>query len=214
MYTRGSQSTLGHVLLITGHKPFAAAPIAAPPASMSLFSSREWWTARLGDSEEFDQNSLVVANIDNEPSGAGERWVAAGAGGGAAGPCCACSCAAACLQRTARLPDRSPPRLPPAAKLVTGSLQGVLRVHKPHGRDYRVEDCLLEVQLEAGILQLAVGRFAGGCVPRAHTHACMRAARRHACNTARACRVASTRHYACTSACWTGDGQACGRRPP
>lgn len=50
---------------------------------------------------------------------------------------------------------------PHAAKLVTGSLQGVLRVHKPHGRGFRPEDCLLEAQLEAGILQIKAGRFAG-----------------------------------------------------
>ncbi|KIZ05707.1 putative Protein PTHB1 [Monoraphidium neglectum] len=85
---------------------------------MSLFGSREWWAARLGDSEEFDQRSLCVANIDNDPSG--------------------------------------------AAKIVTASLQGVLRVHLPHGRDFRVEDCLLESQLESGILQIEAGRFAGG----------------------------------------------------
>lgn len=47
------------------------------------------------------------------------------------------------------------------AKLVTGSLEGVLRVHLPHGRGYHLEDCLLETQLEAGILQLEIGRFAG-----------------------------------------------------
>lgn len=44
---------------------------------MSLFSSREWWTTRLGDSEEFDQGSLCVANIDGDPSGAGARGVGA-----------------------------------------------------------------------------------------------------------------------------------------
>jgi hypothetical protein len=46
---------------------------------MSLFGSREWWAARLGDSEEFDQRSLCVANIDNDPSGAGAVQTAASA---------------------------------------------------------------------------------------------------------------------------------------
>jgi len=40
--------------------------------SMSLFGSREWWAARLGDGdEEFDQGSLCIANIDNAQNGAG-----------------------------------------------------------------------------------------------------------------------------------------------
>ncbi len=41
---------------------------------MSLFTAKEWWATQLGASgqEEFDQGSLCVANIDNDPSGAGE----------------------------------------------------------------------------------------------------------------------------------------------
>jgi hypothetical protein len=30
---------------------------------MSLFSTREWWSARLGEREEFDQASLCVASL-------------------------------------------------------------------------------------------------------------------------------------------------------
>jgi hypothetical protein len=41
---------------------------------MSLFSTREWWDTRLGSNEEFHLGSLCVANIDNDPSGAGV-WV-------------------------------------------------------------------------------------------------------------------------------------------
>lgn len=48
-----------------------------------------------------------------------------------------------------------------AAKIVTGSLQGVLRVHLPHQRGYHVEDMLLETELEGSILQLAAGNFLG-----------------------------------------------------
>jgi hypothetical protein len=40
---------------------------------MSLFSSREWWSTRLGTGEEFDQGSIAIANIDNDPNGNGEQ---------------------------------------------------------------------------------------------------------------------------------------------
>jgi Bardet-Biedl syndrome 9 protein len=40
---------------------------------MSLFSSRQWWQTRLGSDEEFDQGSICVANIDNDPVGTGEQ---------------------------------------------------------------------------------------------------------------------------------------------
>lgn len=46
-------------------------------------------------------------------------------------------------------------------KIITGSLQGVLRVHLPHRQDCKVEDILLEQELEAAILQLEAGRFLG-----------------------------------------------------
>jgi hypothetical protein len=39
---------------------------------MSLFSSRQWWHTRLGSGEEFDQGSICVANIDNDPNGTGK----------------------------------------------------------------------------------------------------------------------------------------------
>ena len=36
---------------------------------MSLFQVRNWWEIRCGHSdEEFDQNNLIVGNIDNDPS--------------------------------------------------------------------------------------------------------------------------------------------------
>ncbi|CAM9950896.1 unnamed protein product, partial [Phaeothamnion confervicola] len=44
-------------------------------------------------------------------------------------------------------------------KIVTGSFQGVLRVYLPSQMDFRIEDVLLEQNLGAPILQLAVGRF-------------------------------------------------------
>jgi hypothetical protein len=48
-----------------------------------------------------------------------------------------------------------------AAKIITGSLQGMLRVHLPHQRGYHIEDMLLETELESSILQLAAGNFLG-----------------------------------------------------
>lgn len=50
-----------------------------------------------------------------------------------------------------------------AVKIITGSIQGVLRVHQPHQQGYHIEDILLEVQLDSSILQLAAGNFLG-CV--------------------------------------------------
>lgn len=46
-------------------------------------------------------------------------------------------------------------------KVITGSLQGVLRVHQPHQQGYHIEDILLEAQLDSSILQLAAGNFMG-----------------------------------------------------
>jgi hypothetical protein len=66
---------------------------------------------------------------------------------------------------------------PHAACIVTGSLQGVLRVHAPHGRGYHPEDLLLETTLEAGILQLEAGRFAGCALGASCAAACRGCAR-------------------------------------
>lgn len=46
-----------------------------------------------------------------------------------------------------------------AVKIITGSLQGNLRMYLPKERDYRPEDLLLEQELEQAILQIAAGRF-------------------------------------------------------
>ncbi|KAJ9470991.1 Protein pthb1-like protein [Diplonema papillatum] len=35
----------------------------------SLFKARDWWQTRCGENEEFDRGCLVVANVDNDPSG-------------------------------------------------------------------------------------------------------------------------------------------------
>jgi hypothetical protein len=59
-----------------------------------------------------------------------------------------------------------------AVKVITGSLQGVLRVHQPK-QGYTIEDILLETQLDSSILQLAAGNFLG-CVPACHALTCSR----------------------------------------
>eukprot|EP00752_Nemacystus_decipiens_P002953 g2744.t1 len=82
---------------------------------MSLFRTREWWSTKLGEGEEFDRGSMAVGNVDNDTSG--------------------------------------------SLKVVTGSLQGMLRVHHPVKADFRIEDLLLEQDLGAPILQVSIGRF-------------------------------------------------------
>jgi Bardet-Biedl syndrome 9 protein len=49
-----------------------------------------------------------------------------------------------------------------ALKIVTASLQGVLRVHKPSAGGFAPDDCLLELQLDGPVLQLAPARAAPG----------------------------------------------------
>lgn len=44
-------------------------------------------------------------------------------------------------------------------KIVTGSLHGMLRVYFPRQNEYRIEDLVLEAQLDAPILQLLAGKF-------------------------------------------------------
>ena len=47
----------------------------------------------------------------------------------------------------------------PAAKIVTGSFQGNLRIYKVRDRDFKAEDLLLEQLLEGPILQVTSGRY-------------------------------------------------------
>lgn len=47
-------------------------------------------------------------------------------------------------------------------KIITGSFSGVLRVYAPTAPEYQPSDLLLETQLDAPILQLALGRFHPG----------------------------------------------------
>lgn len=49
-----------------------------------------------------------------------------------------------------------------ANKIVTGSLQGVLRMYAPKQKGYKIEDLILEKNMDAPILQLAAGWFIQG----------------------------------------------------
>ena len=33
---------------------------------MSIFQAKEWWSTTVGENEEFDHNSICIANIDND----------------------------------------------------------------------------------------------------------------------------------------------------
>lgn len=39
---------------------------------MSLFKARDWWSATLGEGEEFDQGCLCVGDVDNSGTGLGQ----------------------------------------------------------------------------------------------------------------------------------------------
>ena len=54
------------------------------PGAMSLFTTREWWSAKIDSSEEFDKGCMCVANIDNEaPKGREESGAASALGANA-----------------------------------------------------------------------------------------------------------------------------------
>jgi len=42
---------------------------------MSLFKARDWWSATLGEGEEFDQGCLCVGDVDNSGTGHGQLHV-------------------------------------------------------------------------------------------------------------------------------------------
>ena len=46
-----------------------------------------------------------------------------------------------------------------SGNIVTGSLQGILRIYRPRQQEFSIEDLLLEAQLQAPILQLELGSF-------------------------------------------------------
>lgn len=52
-----------------------------------------------------------------------------------------------------------------ADKIITGSFQGFLRIYNPGQSGYRIDDLILEQQLEAPILQIEAGRFVAYALP-------------------------------------------------
>eukprot|EP00928_Gymnodinium_smaydae_P046965 TRINITY_DN31310_c0_g1_i1.p1 TRINITY_DN31310_c0_g1~~TRINITY_DN31310_c0_g1_i1.p1 ORF type:complete len:879 (-),score=130.30 TRINITY_DN31310_c0_g1_i1:247-2883(-) len=48
------------------------------------------------------------------------------------------------------------------SKIITGSFQGMLRMYCPKQKEYKIEDLILEKQLDAPVLHLGVGRFVQG----------------------------------------------------
>jgi PTHB1 N-terminus len=109
---------------------------------MSLFSLRELWKGSVSSEEVFAPGGLVVANVDNSLDGNG-------------------------TSRSHSSTPQTPQPRPPgpscsADKVVTGSLHGVLRIYSPAGRgatNVDAESLMLEQDLGAPILQLAVGRL-------------------------------------------------------
>ena len=98
---------------------------------MSIFQTRDKWGTCVGDHEEFDTRSIHIENIDNSN--------------------------------------------PPAPKIIIGTLyiyiyiyiyiihigsfEGLLRIYSPQLREFRIEDLLLERNLESSILQLGSGKL-------------------------------------------------------
>ena len=103
---------------------------------MSLFKAKEWWRTSCGSAEEFAPQSLSIANIDNSQDGQAAEL---------AHLADELLCARQLLTYFSACT---------AAKIVTGSLMGMLRVYSPAQHDFRIEHLLLEVELQAPILQL------------------------------------------------------------
>jgi hypothetical protein len=45
---------------------------------MSIFQAKEWWSCNVGENEEFDHNSICIANIDNEKGSNAEEKIVVG----------------------------------------------------------------------------------------------------------------------------------------
>ena len=103
---------------------------------MSLFKAKEWWSTSCGSAEAFAPHSLCIANIDNSEDGQGAELKRVAN---------ATICARQLLTYLSACT---------AAKIVTGSLNGMLRVYSPAQHDFGIEHLLLEVELQAPILQL------------------------------------------------------------
>jgi Bardet-Biedl syndrome 9 protein len=118
---------------------------------MSLFKARDWWRVSCGQHEEFDKGSLCIGNVDNSSDGRGARSMLR-----------RCKSKASC---NACMQDAAWHHGIRAVKVIVGSFQGLLRIYQPREREYKVEDLLLEVELEQAILQLEAGRFSSCAAP-------------------------------------------------
>jgi hypothetical protein len=128
---------------------------------MSLFQCRDWWSISGSEAEaqECDEGGICVANIDNENKGGGKHRERK---------------RRRCMHMSIHhiftllllflcvpffflflfllyvlLPD----------KIITGSFSGMLRIFYPRQSGYKIDDLMLEVQLDQPILQLEAGRF-------------------------------------------------------
>jgi hypothetical protein len=102
---------------------------------MSLFETKQWWAAQISAGEQFVDGSLAVGNVDNEKGGQSE------------------------LPGVVRGPRSIRWVLQIADKIVSGSLQGTLRIFAPRQPDFSPDDLMLETSLDAPILAVAIGKF-------------------------------------------------------
>ncbi len=152
---------------------------------MSLFNAKDWWRAECGSAEELSDGAMCIGNVDNSADGQGTCQSGALRGAsrlcvnavcmsqhnaGAARSCIpskgnSCSfsamhgtiCRSGCQAEPSRLCQSS--LVLCADKVVTGSLQGMLRIYHPMERDFKVEHLLLEADLQQPILQLEAGPY-------------------------------------------------------
>lgn len=114
---------------------------------MSLYQARDWWSTTCGNDEEYEARSVVIGSIEGAPSEQGTLR--------------ACKGHATAVPRVSYRTQLSQPESMRwcAGNIVTGSLQGILRIYRPRQQDFCIEDLLLEAQLQAPILQLELGSF-------------------------------------------------------
>ena len=100
---------------------------------------REWWSTKSENDEEYSYGALVVGNVDNDSSGLG---------------------ISSQLVSTTFVEQFCVANLFSfAAKIVTGSLHGTLRVYYPTQNEFKIEHLLLEENLGEPILQIELGYF-------------------------------------------------------
>lgn len=116
---------------------------------MSLYKARDWWATTCGNEEEYEARSLVIGTIDDNSS---KQSIATTVAVSQSSLCRA----SWLLFKQERKLDTD---LWGADTIITGSLQGILRIYQPRQQGFSIEDLLLETQLQAPILQLDLGTF-------------------------------------------------------